>query len=192
LAAGPALAGWAVLGVLFTSCAIVADEPRSFSIDTARPGFVVPQDALLLFYVDGVHVPVMEEMLARGELPNLKRFFVDGGVSVRHAITSVPSVTFANAASMVTGVYPGEHQAWANKWFDRNLLFTRNYEQGRGAIDTDMEGPTIFELCPDKVSGIVGAAVQRGVKLPVGVSVKTGGVPSQRQPSASATANSTV
>jgi hypothetical protein len=85
------------------ACSFVHEERRTFTIDAREPGFELSPDAAILFFVDGVDTLVMDAMLARGELPNVQRHFVEEGVRVRHAVTSVPSVTFANAASMATG-----------------------------------------------------------------------------------------
>jgi hypothetical protein len=158
------------------ACSFVHEERRTFTIDADDPGFEVPDHAALLFFVDGVDTLVLDDMLARGELPHLQRHLVDGGVRVRRAVTGVPSVTFANAASMATGMAPARHQVWANTWFDRYHLFTRDYAADRDAVNADLACPTIFERMPRQLTSAVGAAVQRGVKLRVAVSADTGGI----------------
>ncbi len=150
------------------------ETPQVFSIEREPPGFVLPHRPVILFFVDGLRKDVLEEVAGRGELPLLRRHLLDRAASVRNAVTSVPGVTFANAASLATGCWPGTHSVWANVWFDRYQLFTRNYGADRDAANADLKRPTLYEDLSGSLTAVVAMAVRRGVKLPLAVSVRSG------------------
>src|SRR6185436_17544749 len=104
---------------------------------------------VILFFVDGLRADVLEELELRGELPRLQRYLFDRAAHVRSAVTSVPSVTYANAVTMLTGCWPSTHGVWANDCFDRQHLLTRNYEAQREYAAADDSCATIFELMSD-------------------------------------------
>ncbi|MCH7831944.1 MAG: alkaline phosphatase family protein, partial [Proteobacteria bacterium] len=78
-------------------------------------------------FVDGLALPVREDLLAKGQLPHIERIFVRGGVRVGHAVSSLPSVTYANSVSLLTGRFPGHHGVLGNRWFDRHRLILQDY-----------------------------------------------------------------
>ena len=59
--------------------------------------FELPATPMILFFVDGLREDVLEELDRRGELPRLHRYLFDRAAHVRSAVTSVPSVTYANS-----------------------------------------------------------------------------------------------
>src|SRR5262245_6543257 len=87
----------------------------------------VPQRSVVVFLIDGMDLTRTEQMLQAGELPNIQRVFVEGGVRVRDAVTSLPSITYCNCTSVITGLYPGHHGIMGNFWFDRQTLQTHYY-----------------------------------------------------------------
>lgn len=121
----------------------------------------------MVFLVDGMDLTRVEKMLAGGELPNIKRVFVDGGVRIRDAVTSLPSITYCNCTSVITGVYPGHHGIMGNFWFDPEKLLTHyylTYETYR-LSNEDFSAPTLFEMLNDKFTVSVQAHTRRGADV---------------------------
>ncbi len=124
-----------------------------------------PARSVVIFLVDGMDLPRLEAMMAAGQLPNIRRRFVERGVRVRGAVTSFPSTTYANCTSVITGVYPGHHGIVGNTWFDRSTLQVRDYM----TLDTyrtsneHFTAPTMFEMLPDHLTLSIQAHTRRGV-----------------------------
>ncbi len=78
-----------------------------------------PERSAIVFFADGLDPRVVDAMMARDELPNIKRVFADGGVRVRNAIAAMPSNTYPNTVTLLTGQFPGHHGIMGNLWFDR-------------------------------------------------------------------------
>jgi predicted AlkP superfamily pyrophosphatase or phosphodiesterase len=76
---------------------------------TLQSDVVRPPKTAIIFLVDGMDLTRLEELLAAGELPNIQHRFVEGGVRVRDAMSSLPSVTYPNCTSVITGLFPGHH-----------------------------------------------------------------------------------
>ncbi len=136
--------------------------------DTYGLDFSLPQDArkrgAIIFLVDGLNADVFEEMLQAGELPAIKRYFLDRGLYAPHAVANTPSVTMANLTSLVTGQFPGHHGVTGINWFDRNRLVWRDYETiaQKNTLDGDYTAPTIYELLPDELTFSVFFQPHRG------------------------------
>src|SRR5690554_6174975 len=81
----------------------------------------------IIFFVDGLNAEIFDEMLHNGELPAIKKYFVDRGAYAPCAVASLPSSTLANQTSMMTGMFPGHHGVVGTEWFDRSNLLYRNY-----------------------------------------------------------------
>ena len=165
------------LVLILAACTGLDKGEGSLSIDPVERGFELPAHPIVLFYVDGLRQDVFEEMLAEGKLPKLRRTFLDRAARVRSAVVSVPSVTYANSVTMVTGRWPSAHGVWANVWFDRYELLTHNYEDERGNADLDRTCPTLFELMPESLSAAIALPFERGVELTFANSVDDGGLP---------------
>jgi arylsulfatase A-like enzyme len=164
-----------MFAVLLGAGCISAPDP--VVIDRDDPGFTMPEGPVVVVYVDGLHKGRLEELAATGELPLLKKYLLDRAASVENAVCCVPSATYANAASMVTGVFPSRHGVMGNRWFDRNLLIAHNYESQEGlkAPNLDIRPATIYEIVDDRLTAAIGAQVNRGVRMPIAVSAETGG-----------------
>ena len=162
--------------LLAAPACVTSKESKIFSIEPTRPGFELPPRPVILFFVDGLRADVLEELLAEGELPRLKRCFFDRAARARNAVTGVPSVTYANAVSMLTGCWPSANGVWANACFDRRQLQTRNYEAKREIAVSDVSSATIFELMSDELTAGVAMPFERGVKISRARSARTGGV----------------
>ncbi len=124
--------------------------PNSYGLDLS-----IPEEAFnggaVIFIVDGINADIFHEMLTAGELPAIKKYFVDRGVYVRRASVNSPTVTTANLTTMVTGRAPGHHGVVAVRWFDRHDLIWRNYATivQKNHVDRDYTAPTIFERLDD-------------------------------------------
>lgn len=145
--------------VLCASCAKTA--PLRLQID---PDVKRPEKSVVLFFVDGLDHDRFQSLLAVGKLPNIKRHFVDGGVRVEHAVTSIPSMTYPNTVSLFTGRFPGHHDVTGNQWFDRRTLAYPNYITAAeySAVNAHFHWPTLYELLPDQFSVNVLGNVARG------------------------------
>jgi len=182
------LAGFRAAGILLARCAIrflqVASPRYALTLLLAlvlvdgcapRPPLTFAQDgavdlptsSAVIFFVDGVNRRVMERLLERGSLPNIDRLFVRGGVKVEHAITSLPSITYPNAVSILTGRFPGHHGVLGNRWFDRRRMICRDY--GTAAtyrdVNDDFQCPTIYDILSDHFTVNVQCHTRRGVTV---------------------------
>src|SRR5262245_13349802 len=69
----------------------------------------LPDRAVVMFVVDGMDHTCLHAMLAAGELPNIAHRLGEGGIEVEHAVDSMPSITYPNLVSVMTGLFPGHH-----------------------------------------------------------------------------------
>jgi hypothetical protein len=124
-----------------------------------------PPRSVVIFFVDGMDVGKMHELLARGRLPNIHRRFVDGGVGVEHAVASIPAMTYPNAVTILTGTFPGRHNITGNQWLDRRTLQTPHYITALEykAVNHHFTVPTLYEELPDHFSVNCLGTVIRGV-----------------------------
>ena len=124
-----------------------------------------PNSRVVLFFIDGVDRSLFRQWLAAGELPNIKRYIADRGTAVENAVSCLPSITYANTATFLTGRRPGHHGVIANKWFDRERMFYQDYGYGETyrRINCDVKGPTLYELLGDKYTVSIQSPLTRGV-----------------------------
>jgi arylsulfatase A-like enzyme len=161
--------------LLLAACSTLEEDARVLSVDPVERGFDLPPRPIVVFYVDGLRQDVFEELRQQGKLPKLEQHFLSRAGRVRSAVVSVPSVTYANALSMMTGRWPAAHGVWANSWFDRDELRTRNYEDERGNADLDRACPTLFELMPEALSAVIALPFERGVEISLADSATSSG-----------------
>ncbi len=121
---------------------------------------------VVLFFVDGLHRDLFRTWIADGTLPHIKRYLVDRGTGVEHAVSCLPSITYANTSTLLTGRRPGHHGVIANKWFDRSRLFYQDYTYGETyrRINSDVIGSTVYEYLPDRYTASIQSPLTRGVK----------------------------
>jgi len=119
----------------------------------------------VLFFVDGFDHYVFDEMLAAGELPSIDRYLIRRGVTVENGITCVPSLTYAASTTLLTGRYPGHHDITGNKWFDRQTLVWKTYNDATTYrdVNADFCAPTIYDALSDRFTVNFQCAVRRGV-----------------------------
>ena len=120
-------------------------SPDTYGIDFSIPAAPETSGAIV-FLIDGLNAEMFEEMLTAGELPTIRKYFVDRGLYAPRAVANTPSVTLANLTSIVTGRFCGHHGVVGINWFDRNRLIWRNYETiaQKNTLDGDYIAPTIF------------------------------------------------
>ncbi len=125
-----------------------------------------PDRSVVLFLVDGMDRGRFEELLGKGELPNIEERFVRGGVGVEYAVTSMPALTYPNAVSFVTGRFPGRHGILGNRWFDRHQRFYQDYLTAATYLlcNQDFLTPTLFEILPDHFTVNIQGHTRRGVR----------------------------
>ena len=124
-----------------------------------------PEAGVVLFICDGLSVDLLRDGCEAGWLPNFRRRFVENGTQVEHAVTCVPSITYAVLTTYATGVSPARHGVIANEWFDRRLRLWREYGviKHYRAVNGDFCTPTIYERMQPLVSLSIQNPVHRGV-----------------------------
>lgn len=120
---------------------------------------------VVLFFADGLNRDLFRKWIADGSLPHIKRYIVDRGTEVEHAVSCLPSITYANTATLLTGRRPGHHEVIANKWFDRSRLFYQDYTYGETyrRVNNDVVGATVYEYLPDRYTVSIQSPLTRGV-----------------------------
>jgi len=128
-----------------------------------------PAASITIFFVDGLDSTRFEQLLSEGKLPHLRSRFVEGGVGVRAAVASLPAVTYANAATIITGRFPGHHGILGNIWFDRAQCLLRDYGYASTyrQVNDDLAAPTFFDLLDDKFTVSVQAHTRRGADVTI-------------------------
>jgi arylsulfatase A-like enzyme len=135
-----------------------------------------PDRFVVMFFVDGLDPGRLQGQMASGGMPQVRRWFVDGGVEVRHAVSSVPAMTYPNTVSLMTGMFPGHHGVTGNQWFDRRRLEWSDYITLGGylAANGDFACPTLYEMLPGRMTVNVQCTVRRGADHDVDTRVPTG------------------
>lgn len=154
------LAGMLVFGWLTTGCA--GTRPLHVQLD---PDVSVPPSYAVIFFADGMDQPRMRQLLAKGRLPNIERYFVEGGVEVENTIVSLPPITYPNAVSLLTALYPGRHGILGNQWYDRDTMLFCNYASGETyrSVNEHFDAPTLYDLLSDELTVNVQCHTRRGV-----------------------------
>lgn len=127
------------LAISITGCATRAEQLAAM----ARP-----DRAAVVLFVDGLQPARLDELLANDRLPNIDAVFARAGVRVLHARAALPSVTYANTVTLMTGCLPSTHGITGNRWFDAETGTLRDY--GTAAtfrrVNADFSPPTLHEL----------------------------------------------
>jgi hypothetical protein len=125
------------------------------------------------FLLDGARIDVFQELLARGELPNISRYLIEPG-AFRKATTVFPSVTGVAYVPYLTGLFPGRANIPGYRWFDReryqkrplSVMRFRNYHGlGSYMMDRDLakHARTLFEIL--KPSSNIFSGISRGTGI---------------------------
>jgi predicted AlkP superfamily pyrophosphatase or phosphodiesterase len=90
-------------------------HPLSDLIDASTP----PAHAVAVLF-DGCNPNVLYDAAASGEAPHVAAMISSGTAFRYGAVASLPTVTLANHASLLTGCHPGHHGVLHNAWYDRS------------------------------------------------------------------------
>jgi Type I phosphodiesterase / nucleotide pyrophosphatase len=135
-----------------------------------------PDRAAVVFFADGMAQPSLHRALRAGLLPNIERLFVRGGVEIRNTIVAIPSLTYANTCSLLTGLLPGHHGILGNRWFDPRGRQMRDYGHPlryRDAND-DLRPRTIFEHLASEFTINVQCHTRRGASVTIDQDISSG------------------
>ncbi|UCG32675.1 MAG: alkaline phosphatase family protein [Phycisphaerales bacterium] len=151
----------AVLAGLAAQTGCTHDRPLDVTLDQHVR---LPERAAVLFIVDGLDPARMDELLALGELPNIQNRLIARGTVVDHAVTCLPSITYAGLTTILTGQLPGTHGILGNKWFDRARLRVHDYATTKTYrnVDQHFRVPTVYEYLEDELTVSIQCAVRRG------------------------------
>lgn len=100
--------------------------------DEPQRGEALPDCSVVVFYVDGLRPDVVEEMIALGHLPNIRRYFVEGGSYLVNAFTSFPSDTITSNGCMWTGCFSDRHGLKGQVRFSRHKLTSDSFLEPLG------------------------------------------------------------
>jgi len=155
---------WLLAAGLLVGCGTPGPDGPADSFGLEFPHPLRTSQGAVVFVVDGVNATIFREMLDAGELPAIRKYFVDRGLYCPAAVANTPSVTLANLTSIVTGAFPGHHGVVGINWFDRNQLIWRNYETiaQKDTLDGDYIFPTIYEQFPDRTTFSIFLQPHRG------------------------------
>jgi arylsulfatase A-like enzyme len=133
--------------------------------------------SVVVFLVDGLAPARLEELANAGLVPNIERRFIAGGTTVRRAISSLPSTTYANVTSLLTGYYPAHHGIVSNTWFDRDSGVVRDSDSLHSfrLSNRDLIRPTVFQLLRAELTAAIHLHTRRGADLIVDDDI-TGGL----------------
>lgn len=126
--------------------------------------------SVCVLFCDGLSKEAFDRLLAEGALPSIRKEIVDRALVVDNAVASIPSETYPNLASMLTGLFPGHHGIAANIWLDRRLrvreAHTNIFRIYAASDFLTPQARTLYErLPPDTVA--VTAPIARGVTVHV-------------------------
>jgi arylsulfatase A-like enzyme len=154
---------------------VICGCSQSRSADSQTYG-VSSGASAVVFFVDGLALDRFEALAADGRLPNLRARFIEGGVRVDKAVTSLPSITYPVTVSLLTGVFPGHHGVLGNRWFDRSSTFLRDYGYlaTYRAVNDDFSHPTLFEILDDRFTVAVQAVTFRGASINIDNPIDSG------------------
>ena len=156
----------AFLGLLLAASAVALCSCMPDAVPDIRveAGTAVPEGMGLVIWIDAVDLATFKKLQQSGQLPHITRYLIDRGVTVEDAVASLPTITYTNNVSFVTGLYPGHHGITDNKWFDRYSLICRDYNliKAYRTVDRDYPGPTIYELLNDEFTASILTPIRRG------------------------------
>jgi len=127
----------------------------------------------IIILIDGGCVEVVEDLLSKDELPNIRKYILKNGTYCR-GISTYPSATGPAYAPFLTGCFPGTCDLPGIRWFDRYEFYSKKRVFGglRSYIglesvmmkrDLNKEVKTLFELSKNPYN--VFNPLSRGIKF---------------------------
>lgn len=118
-----------------------------------------PFKRTIIILADGARPDVLEELKAKGELPNINKFIIEPGTYMR-AVTAFPSTTGPAYMPFLTGSLPATCNVPGIRWFDKKKFASKRFGKDRYRsyvgletfyINRDMRRDikTTFELMDD-------------------------------------------
>lgn len=143
-----------------------ADRPLHVRLD-AR--VIRPERSVVVLFVDGMGRDVFHRALEAGDLPHIRAHLVERGVGVDRAVVAIPSITYANSVTFLTGLLPGHHGIMANRWFDPTIGLARDYCTAKTYqwADRDYTAPTIHHLLSGVDAVNLQSAQRRGASYTI-------------------------
>lgn len=129
-----------------------------------RPDVKIPDRSAVIFFVDGLNNESVDRLASADRLPTIKRQFIDRGIRFTQAYGCLPSDTYPNSVSLLTGFVPGRHGVVGNLWFDRSMPTHADYTKALTyrAVNHHVQAPTIYELVRPLRSVSMQCATARG------------------------------
>lgn len=126
-----------------------------------------PQPGVVIFLADGLAPRFVEQGCAEGWLPNIERYIRGRGARVENATTSMPAITYAAIATIMSGTSPARHGIVGNRWFDPDAQLFRNYVLASryDRVDADYAAPLIYERIDPAPSATVQTVHRRGADV---------------------------
>lgn len=103
---------------------LLVSAPRSTAAPAASP---INDVYVVLLVLDGCRADTLYDLLDRGDLPVLRRYFHDDGVRFSRALAVFPSATPPGYQAMMSGLYPGHAGIPYLKWFARDTGRTAHF-----------------------------------------------------------------
>ncbi len=118
-------------------------------------------DKSIIILADGMRADVLDDLLSKGELPNISKHLIEKGCKLP-AVTSFPSTTGPAYLPFLTGCFPGTCNVPGIRWFDK-AKYDRGYSFDRYRSYVGLESfcmasdmwphiKTVFELIPNSYS----------------------------------------
>lgn len=95
---------------------------------------------VVVLVLDGLNYNTFERALHEGEIPNIRKYFIEEGMRFTSALSIFPSASNVSYMSIVSGLFPGHSGIVYLSWFDRINEKPVNYFSigGQRRLDTDL------------------------------------------------------
>ena len=135
--------------------------------------FFMGKKKVIFYLIDGARPDVLQKLVSKGELPNIKDYLIDNG-SYTKGTTCFPSTTGPAYLPYLTGAFPGDHHITGIRWFDKETFLRKGrwnknsmrsycgYEAKYFNDDMNPDFPSLFEEYDDGVN--LYNMVTKGVK----------------------------
>ncbi|MDO8136516.1 MAG: alkaline phosphatase family protein [Candidatus Brocadiales bacterium] len=122
-------------GKFYSKVDIYKQEPTDLmprdtrKIEDVKEAEVSPVDdaRVLIIYLDGINYEALKEMAYKGYLPNIKKYFVDGGTEIANAFTVFPSTTFTSTAAFLTASFTDRTGIKSDAFLDRRAMRMKHF-----------------------------------------------------------------